>query len=85
MRIDKFLKVSRLVKRRAVAQELIDAGRVCVNDKVVKKSATVNIGDIILLKYGSADNSRYVKVKVVKLLDKVSKDDALLMYEVESD
>ncbi len=83
MRIDKFLKVSRLVKRRSIAQELLDAGRVCINDKVVKKSATVNVNDIILLKYGSEDSSRHVRVKVVKLIDKVSKEDAVTMYEVE--
>ncbi len=82
MRIDKFLKVSRLVKRRAVAQELLDAKRVCINDKIVKKSATVALGDIILLKYGSEDNSRHVKVKVEKIMDKVSKDDATTMYKV---
>lgn len=82
MRIDKFLKVSRLVKRRAVAQELLDAKRVCINDKVVKKSASVAVGDIILLKYGSEDSSRHVTVRVEQLLDKVSKDDATTMYKV---
>ncbi len=82
MRIDKFLKVSRLVKRRTVAQELLDAKRVFVNDKVVKKSASVKVGDEILLKYGSEEGARYVRVKVVQLLDKVSKDEATTMYEV---
>ncbi len=85
MRIDKFLKVSRLVKRRSVAQELLIANRVMINEKVAKKSASVKIGDIITLKYGSEDNSRYVKVIVEKLLDKVSKDDALTMYKVIGD
>lgn len=85
MRIDKFLKVSRLVKRRSVAQELLIANRVMINEKVAKKSASVKVGDTITLKYGSEDNSRHVKVKVEKLLDKVSKDDALTMYKVMGD
>ncbi|MFV0498758.1 MAG: S4 domain-containing protein [Bacilli bacterium] len=82
MRIDKFLKVSRLVKRRVVSQELLDSKRVFINDKVVKKSAQVKVGDEILLKYGNVDNRRYVKVRVVKIENVVNKDDATTLYEV---
>jgi len=60
MRIDKFLKISRLVKRRPVAKEMADQGRIKVNDKVVKSSYDVKIGDVIEVGYGS----RQVKAKV---------------------
>ena len=60
MRIDKFLKISRLVKRRPVAKEMADQGRIKVNDKVVKSSYDVKIGDVIEV----GDGSRQVKAKV---------------------
>lgn len=85
MRIDKYLKVSRLVKRRTVAQELVGKNRVLINDKVAKKSSDVKIDDIVLLKYGSDEGIRYVKVKVLSLNEKASKDEASTMYEVVGD
>lgn len=82
MRIDKYLKNSRLIKRRVIAQEMLEKGRVLVNDKVAKKSHSVKVGDVITLKYGSDDTSRHVSVKILEIKDKVSKDDACTMYEV---
>ncbi len=82
MRIDKYLKVSRLVKRRVIAQELIEKERVLVNDKVAKKGTKLAVGDIILLKYGSDDTKRYVNVKVLLLNEKASKEEASNMYEI---
>ena len=63
MRIDKFLKVSRIIKRRTVANEACDAGRVLVNDRVVKASYDVKVNDIIQIQFGQ----RTVKVQVLNL------------------
>ncbi len=78
MRIDKFLKVSRLIKRRAVAQEMISKNRIEINGKVAKKATNVKIEDRVLLKYGN----REVTVIVKSLNEKASKDEASTMYEV---
>ena len=77
MRLDKFLKVSRLIKRRTVANEACDAGRVLVNDKTAKASLNVKEGDIIEILFGT----RSVKVRVLNVQDNVRKDDAKDMYE----
>ncbi len=82
MRVDKYLKVSRLVKRRTVAQELLVASRVHINGKVAKKSSSVEVGDEILLKYGSSDSSRHLRVIVEKINDRASKEEAATMYKV---
>ena len=71
MRLDKFLKVSRLIKRRTVANEACDAGRVMVNDKPAKASAQVKAGDIIEIQFGS----RNVKVEVLDVKETVKKED----------
>ncbi len=71
MRIDKFLKVSRLVKRRVVAKELADNDRIEVNGKIVKAGYEVNIGDIILIKY----TNNPIKVKINDIKTVVKKDD----------
>lgn len=78
MRIDKYLKVSRLIKRRTVANEVADAGRIFVNGKVVKASYNVKEGDIIEITFGN----RPVKVKVLSIAQMVGKDVAREMYEV---
>ena len=65
MRLDKFLKVSRLIKRRTVANEACDAGRVSVNGKPAKASVNVKVGDIIEIAFGT----KTVKVRVLDLLD----------------
>ena len=77
MRIDKYLKVSRIIKRRTVANEACDAGRVLVNDKVVKASYDVKVGDIIEIQFGQ----RTVKVEVLSLSEAVKKEAAAEMYK----
>lgn len=72
MRLDKFLKVSRLIKRRTVANEACDAGRVMVNGKPAKASLTVKVGDVIEILFGT----KAVKVEVLNLLDTTKKDEA---------
>lgn len=72
MRLDKFLKVSRLIKRRTVANEACDAGRVLVNDKPAKASVKVKQGDIIEIQFGT----RIVKVEVLDIKDTTKKEEA---------
>lgn len=76
MRLDKYLKVSRLIKRRTVANEACDAGRVFINDKQAKASADVKAGDIIEIKFGT----RNVKVEVITVQETVRKEEAKEMY-----
>ena len=77
MRLDKYLKVSRLIKRRTVANEACDNGRISVNGKVVKASYDVKVGDKIEISMGA----RTVAVEVVMVADNVRKDDAITMYK----
>lgn len=77
MRLDKYLKVSRLIKRRTVANDACDAGRVMVNDKVVKASHDVKPGDVIEISFGN----KSVKVKVTMIADSTKKEDAKEMFE----
>ena len=77
MRLDKFLKVSRLIKRRTVANEACDAGRVTVNGKVAKASVNVKVGDIIEIQFGQ----KMVKVRVLELLETTKKDEAKDLFE----
>ena len=72
MRLDKFLKVSRLIKHRTVANEACDAGRVLVNDKPAKASVKVKQGDIIEIQFGT----RTVKVEVLDIKDTTKKEEA---------
>ncbi|HJA66108.1 RNA-binding protein [Lachnoclostridium sp. An169] len=76
MRLDKFLKVSRLIKRRTVANEACDAGRVTVNGKVAKASVNVKAGDIIEIQFGT----RNVKVEVLQIQETTKKEDAKEMF-----
>lgn len=78
MRLDKYLKVSRLIKRRTVANEACDIGRIEVNGRVVKASYDVKIGDIIEIRMGE----RVLKVEVLQIAEHVLKNDAALMYKV---
>ena len=78
MRVDKFLKVSRLIKRRTVANEVADAGRIIVNGREVKASYQVKIGDEVQIMFGT----KPVKVKVLSVENTVSKDGAREMYTV---
>lgn len=81
MRLDKFLKVSRVIKRRPVAKEIADKGRILINDKVAKSSSDVAIGDTIEIRFGN----RTVVLKVKDLKDSTKKEDAEQMYETVSE
>ena len=76
MRLDKFLKVSRLIKRRTVANEACDAGRVLVNDKPAKASLNVKTGDIIEIQFGA----KAVRAEVLDVQETVKKDEAKELY-----
>ncbi len=76
MRLDKFLKVSRLIKRRTVANEACDAGRVLVNDRPAKASAQVKAGDVLEIQFGS----KSVKVEVLNVQETVKKEEAQELY-----
>ncbi|MDY6117291.1 MAG: RNA-binding S4 domain-containing protein [Anaerovoracaceae bacterium] len=78
MRVDKFLKNSRLIKRRTVAKEACDQGRVSINNKQAKAGSEVEIGDIIHIEFGNSS----ISVKVLKLSEGTRKEDAQGMYEV---
>ena len=78
MRLDKYLKVSRVIKRRTLANEVADAGRVLVNGKPAKASCTVKIGDIIEVTFGN----RPVKIRVLSDVEQKGKDVAREMFEV---
>ena len=78
MRIDKYLKVSRLIKRRTVANEACDAGRVSINGKPVKASAEVKIGDVIEIGFGE----KSVKAEVTEITETTKKDAAKDMYRL---
>ncbi|MBP3361939.1 MAG: RNA-binding S4 domain-containing protein [Clostridia bacterium] len=80
MRIDKFLKVSRLIKRRTIANEACDSGRVTVNGKLAKASYDVAVGDVIEIKMGE----RIIKVRVEDISEHVLKGDASKLYTVIS-
>lgn len=76
MRLDKFLKVSRLIKRRTVANEACDAGRVLINGQVAKASVKVKVGDVIEIQFGT----RTVKVEVLDLQDTTKKEEAKELF-----
>lgn len=77
MRLDKFLKVSRLIKRRTVANEACDSGRVMINDKPAKASSAVKVGDIIAISFGNKE----VRVRVLDVQETVRKEAAGELYE----
>lgn len=77
MRVDKFLKVSRIIKRRTIANEACDNGRVSINGKVVKAGTEVKIGDVLEIVFGS----NTTKVEVLSLKESVRKEDAVNMYK----
>ena len=77
MRLDKFLKVSRLIKRRTVANEACDAGRVLINDKLAKASTNVKVGDVLTIQFGNKD----VKVEILDVQETVKKDEAKELFK----
>ncbi|GEO70199.1 RNA-binding S4 domain-containing protein [Levilactobacillus acidifarinae] len=78
MRLDKFLKVSRIIKRRSVAKEIADKGRILVNGKVAKSSSNVATNDELVIKFGN----KTLTVKVDALLETTKKEDAERMYTI---
>ena len=80
MRLDKFLKVSRIIKRRTVANDACDASHISVNGRVAKASYEVKIGDVIEVSFGA----RTLRVRVTDIRDTTKKADATEMYEVIS-
>lgn len=78
MRLDKYLKVSRLIKRRTVANEACDAGKVLVNDKPARASYDIKVDDIITLTLGA----RQLRAQVVSVQETVAKNDAPMLYKI---
>lgn len=78
MRLDKFLKVSRIIKRRTIANEACDAGKVEVNGKIARASYNVKVGDVIKITLGTKINS----YKVLAINEYALKEDAAKMYEI---
>lgn len=81
MRLDKYLKVSRLIKRRTVANDACDTSRITVNDKVAKASYNVKIGDLITIAFGN----KSVTVRVLEIKETTKKAESAGMYEVVSE
>ena len=78
MRLDKYLKVSRIIRRRSLAKEVSDSGRIYVNHRVAKSSTPIKIDDIIAIKHS---NKSFI-IRVLKVLDSTKKEDASSMYEI---
>lgn len=81
MRLDKFLKVSRLIKRRTVAKEIADQGRISINDKVAKSSSDVMTNDTLEIRFGN----KTLTVNVLKIVETTKKEESADMYEVISE
>ncbi|WP_333860201.1 RNA-binding S4 domain-containing protein [Clostridium sp.] len=81
MRLDKYLKVSRIIKRRTIAKEACEGGRVNINGKVAKPSSEVKEGDIIEIKYAN----RSLKAKIIDIQNHVKKEEVQSMYEIIPD
>lgn len=78
MRLDKFLKVSRVIKRRTIANEACDTGRVSINDRVAKAGTQVKVGDVVKVTFGDKTFS----FKILSVAETVKKQDTGLMYEI---
>lgn len=81
MRLDKYLKVSRIIKRRTVAKEIADKGRIQVNGQLAKSSTNVKVGDTLKILFGN----KTLEVRVLELRDSTKKDEAKDLYEVLSE
>jgi len=81
MRLDKYLKVSRIIKRRSVAKEVADKGRIKINGILAKSSSNLKLGDELEIQFGN----KILKVKVQALHDSTKKEDAAGMYEIISE
>ena len=78
MRVDKYLKVSRLIKRRTVAKEVCDHEKITINGKISKPSAEINVNDIITIKFGT----KLITIKVLSTNEYTKKEESNLMYEI---
>ncbi len=78
MRLDKYLKVSRLIKRRAIAKEIVDAGRVKINGKVAKPANEVKVGDELEIGFGQ----RQIRAKIVEIRETVRANEASELYSI---
>jgi ribosomal 50S subunit-recycling heat shock protein len=81
LRLDKFLKVSRLIKRRTLAKQICDAGRISVNERTAKASTDVKIGDVLTIGYGQ----KITNVRIAKIVENPRKEEAISLYEVLSE
>ena len=81
MRLDKYLKVSRVIKRRSVAKEIADKGRISINGKIAKSSTDVSVGDELVINFGN----KTLTIRVNELKETTKKDEAVGMYEVVSE
>lgn len=81
MRLDKFLKVSRIIKRRPVAKEVADKGRIQINGILAKSSSNVKIGDQVKIQFGN----KILEIEVLELRDSTKKEDAEKMYQIISE
>lgn len=81
MRLDKYLKVSRVIKRRTIANEACDTGRVSINDRVAKAGTQVKVGDIVKVTFGDKTFS----FRILSVAETVKKQDTALMYEILTD
>lgn len=81
MRLDKFLKISRIIKRRSVAKEVADKGRIQINGKLAKSSSSVKVGDQVRIQFGN----KIMEIKVMELHESTKKEDAAQMYEIISE
>lgn len=81
MRLDKYLKVSRLIKRRTLAKEATETDRILLNGLLTKPSKEVKVGDVLTITYGK----KIIEVKITSLIDSTKKADASLMYELISE
>ncbi len=80
MRIDKFLQVSRIIKRRSIAKEIVEKGRILINEKVAKPGSKVKVNDEITIQFGDTT----LVIKVLLLDEKIKKEDAGELYEIIS-
>jgi len=78
MRLDKYLKVSRIIKRRTIANEMCDAGKVKINDRTAKASTEVKIGDFIEMRFGAS----VTKFEILSIIEHVRKDEAKEMFRI---
>ena len=78
MRLDKYLKISRLIKRRTVAKDMVDAGRVSLNGKTAKPGSEVRVGDVLEIGFGQ----RQVRARIVDIRDTARADEAQSLYEL---